>query len=76
MMGYFGFVWTELTHFEERIKNKGNSPSFCIQMTSFEALQAYCFLFEWSAQFFVVVLGHFGLLVKTKQVAFCTAWMG
>ena len=45
-------------------------------MTSFEALQAYRFLFEWSAQFFVVVLGHFGLLVKTKQVAFCTAWMG
>lgn len=32
-------------------------------MTSFEALQAYCFLFEWSAQFCVVILGHFGLLV-------------
>jgi hypothetical protein len=57
------FVWTELTHFEERVKNQDNSPSFCIQMTSFEALQAYCFLFEWSAQFCVVILGHFGLLV-------------
>lgn len=45
-------------------------------MASFEALQAYHFLFEWSAQFFVVVLGHFGLLVKTKQVAFCMTGMG
>ena len=52
------------THFEERVKNQSNSPSFCIQMTSFEALQAYRFLFEWSAQcFIVVILGHFGLLV-------------